>query len=227
MTGKKYRRLRKKSTYVSKGTGSKILSTGYGSIAKRRTVRKVSGKVNIRKQTEKLVREVNQKLGSLQRHYKKGTWASKKLMERLSKENLKVWSKQGKIKLKKKMTNTQLTAVNKAAHQFLASATSSNKGIQDVRKRTIEQLRKTWSIDRLDEMTTEEAETFYEMFGERDFEDISSQIPASALQLFIQDAIDSEQSEKEFIEMLKMYGLDSNDLDMQEKASRLYKKYVL
>ncbi len=226
MTGKKYRKQRKKSTYVSKGTGSKILHTPYGDIARPRRKRG-SPKISLRKRTERVVREVNERLDSLQRRYGKGTWASKKLMNRLSKENLKVWTGKGKIKLKKNMTKTQLTAINKAANQFLVSATSTNKGIQDVKRRTIEQLRKTWSIDREKEMTTEEAETFYEMFGEKDFEALADKIGSSEMQAFIQEAINSDLSENQFITMLRNYGLDTTDLDLKEKAQRLYDKYVL
>ena len=51
MQGKKYTRTRKRSSYISKGTGSKIVNTGKGSIAKKRSPRGRT-KVNLEREQE-------------------------------------------------------------------------------------------------------------------------------------------------------------------------------
>ena len=181
----------------------------------------------LEKETRKLVSKANARLDALQRRFKSGTWASKKLANRLSAGKLKMWTRQGKINLNKRMTNTQLLAVNKAVNQFLKSKTSTKQGISDVRERTIETLRRTLS-DEVEELTYDEAETYYEMFGDNDFDTLADKIPSSALQNIIIDAIDEDDSLNDFIQRLEDYsGLSMNDLDLRERANRLYEKYVL
>ena len=179
----------------------------------------------LEKETRKLVSKANARLDSLQRRYKSGTWATKKLANRLSSNKLKMF-KNGKIKLSKNPTKAQLIAVNKAINQFLSSKTSTKKGISETRRKTIESLRGTLSTD-VEEMSYDDAEKFYEMFGENDFQTLADKIGSSALQACIEDAIESGDSESDFIKRLEWYGgVSMNDLDMREAAQRLYDKYV-
>ena len=180
----------------------------------------------LEKETRKLVNKANARLDSLQRRYKSGTWATKKLANRLSSNKLKMWSKKGKIKLGKNLSKAQLLAVNKAATQFLNSATSTKKGIKATRQKTIESLRGTLSSD-IEEMSYEDAEKFYEMFGESNFQTLADKIGSSALQACIEDAIEQGDSQDDFIKRLEWYGgVSMNDLDMRDAAQKLYEKYV-
>lgn len=181
----------------------------------------------LERETKKLVSKANARLDSLQRRYKSGTWASKKLANRLSSNKMRMWTKQGKIKLSKNPTRSQLVAVNKAVTQFLNSQTSTKKGISDVREKTIESLRGTLSTD-VEEMSYDDAEKFYEMFGNNDFQTIADKIGSSALQACIEDAIENGDSESDFVKRLEWYGgVGMNDLDIRDAANRLYEKYVL
>lgn len=222
MTGKKYRRTRRKSNYISKGTGTKIIHTGEGSIAKVRVARR-KPPYDLEKETRKLVNKANARLKSLGRRFKSGTWASKKLANRLSQNKVDMW-KNGKIKLPKNPTKTQLRAVNKASSQFLASKTSTKKGIQDVRRKQIESIRLRRSVED-EEFTEEDAEDFYDMFGDNDFQYFAEKIGSSKLQEIIYDAIRNDDSEDDFLSSLDLY-ITLNDLDIREKAIRLYNKYV-
>ena len=197
---------------------------------KKSITRKLSTTKNIDKlerETKKLVSKANARLDSLQRRYKSGTWASKKLANRLSSNKMRMWTKKGKIKLSKNPTRSQLVAVNKAITQFLNSQTSTKKGISDVREKTIESLRGTLSTD-VEEMSYDDAEKFYEMFGNNDFQTIADKIGSSALQACIEDAIENGDSESDFVKRLEWYGgVGMNDLDIRDAANRLYEKYVL
>ena len=225
MQGKIYRRTRKRSSYISKGTGSKIVHTGKGSIAKKRVSRR-KPKVDLEKETRKLVSKANARLDSLQRRYRSGTWASKKLANRLSTNKIKIWNK-GKIKLGKNPSKQQLIAANKAINQFLNSLTSTKKGIRKTREKTIESLQATLSTEDK-EISYEDAESFYEMFGDNDFNYIRDYVPASTLQACIEDAIEESDSENAFIKRLEDYSdVSFNDLDMRDRAKSLYEKYVL
>ena len=197
---------------------------------KKSITRKLSTTKNIDKlerETKKLVSKANARLDSLQRRYKSGTWASKKLANRLSSNKMRMWTKKGKIKLSKNPTRSQLVAVNKAITQFLNSQTSTKKGISDVREKTIESLRGTLSTD-VEEMSYDDAEKFYERFGNNDLQTIADKIGSSALQACIEDAIENGDSESDFVKRLEWYGgVGMNDLDIRDAANRLYEKYVL
>lgn len=180
---------------------------------------------NLEKETRKLVNKANARLDSLQRKHRVGTWASKKLANRLSANKLKMWSKKGKIRLSKNPTRQQLLAVNKAVDQFLKSKTSTNKGIQDIKRKQIDTIKLRRSIEDKD-FTEEDAEDFYDMFGNDDFQSFAEKIGASALQEIIYDSIKEDDSETDFLDRLGLY-IEINNLDIREKASRLYDKYVL
>ena len=189
--------------------------------------------------TRKLISDANRRLKGLNQAGYKGTWASKKLIERLDTKVLKAWSKQGKIKVRKTLTNTQLKAIQKATQQFLTSQTSKVSGIKKVKESTLDSLRATLSKDiELDEMDVETAdieldemdvETAYEMLSNKDFDYFNNadRVGASTMWALIEDAKEYNQSEDTFISrLLNMYD-SSNDLDAIERAKRLYDRYIL
>ena len=178
----------------------------------------------LEKETRKLVSKANARLDSLQRRYKSGTWASKKLANRLSSNKMNMWSKQGKIKLGKNPTKAQMIGLNKSINQFLQSQTSTKRGIQEVKRKQIESIRLRRSVED-EEFTEEDAEDFYDMFGDNDFAYFADKIGASKLQEIIYDAIRANDSEDNFLDRLELY-IELNDLDIREKAIRLYNKYV-
>lgn len=177
--------------------------------------------------TLKLISDANRRLKGLNQAGYKGTWASKKLAERLNTKVLNAWSKQGKIKINKTLTNTQLKAIQKATQQFMASQTSKASGIKKIKESTLDSLRATLSKDiELDEM---DVETAYEMLSNKDFDYFNNadRVGASTMWALIEDAKEYEQSEDTFISrLLNMYD-SSNDLDAVERAKRLYDRYIL
>lgn len=177
--------------------------------------------------TRKLVSDANRRLKGLNQAGYKGTWASKKLADRLDTKVLNAWTKQGKIKVNKILTNTQLKAIQKATQQFMTSQTSKVSGIKKVKESTLDSLRATLSKDiELDEM---DVETAYEMLSNKDFDYFNNadRVGASTMWALIEDAKEYDQSEDTFISrLLNMYD-SSNDLDAIERAKRLYDRYIL
>ena len=175
----------------------------------------------------KLVDQANRRLKGLNQAGYKGTWASKKLAERLDTKVLKAWAKQGKIKVNKNLTNTQLKAIQKATQQFLISKTSKPSEIRKVKESTLDSLRATLSDDiELDEM---DVETAYEMLSNKDFDYFNNadRVGASTMWALIEDAKEYNQTEDTFVNMvLNMYN-SSNDLDAVDRAKRLYDRYIL
>lgn len=177
--------------------------------------------------TRKIVSDANRRLKGLNQAGYKGTWASKKLADRLDTKILNAWTKQGKIKVNKILTNTQLKAIQKATQQFMTSQTSKVSGIKKVKESTLDSLRATLSKDiELDEM---DVETAYEMLSNKDFDYFNNadRVGASTMWALIEDAKEYDQSEDTFISrLLNMYD-SSNDLDAIERAKRLYDRYIL
>ena len=98
---------------------------------------------------------------------------------------------------------------------------------KEVREKTIESLQASLSTD-IKELDYDDAEKFYEMFGDNDFQVIADKIGASALQACIEDAIENGDSEDDFVKRLEWYGgVEMNDLDIRDAARSLYEKYVM
>ena len=185
-------------------------------------------KEKLEKETKKLVGKANARLRSLERRYKRGTWASKLLRNKLSSYKVKAWTKGGRVKLKSNLTNTQLIAINKAINSFLKSKTATKQGIEEVKREQIDNIKARLGNEEVENMTDEEAEFFYEMFGEYDYERLADLVGDSALQACIQESIVQNDTEDQFIQRLQWYsGLDFQDLDKRELAIKVYNKYVL
>ena len=158
--------------------------------------------------------------------YERGTWASKKLINRLETSTLDAWSG-GKVKISKDMTITQLRAVQKATSQFMASKTSTLKGIQSVKESTKASLKATLSDEDLEEITEDEVETMYNMLSDTDFRFLSDKVGASTAWSLIEDAKESNDTENGWINRLKRYAFEINDVDMKAKALAIYNKYIM
>lgn len=158
--------------------------------------------------------------------YESGTWASKKLKDRLETSTLDAWSN-GKVKIRENMTITQLRAIQKATSQFMTSKTSTLKGIQSVKESTKASLKATLSDEDLGELTDNELETMYNMLSDTDFSFLSDKVGASTAWSLIEDAKDNNDTEKGWINRLNRYAFEINDVYMKEKALAIYNKYIV
>lgn len=205
----------------------------------------------ILKQVQNEVREANKRLDKLERgydvnrakrnpktgrferptniqerkSYKSGTWSSKKLKERLTTETTKAW-KDNRISINKRMSVTQLKAVQKATRQFMRSVTSTVPGIERVKKETISSLSGTLSTEEK-KVTEEEAETLYNMLADDEFNTLVDKIGASTSWALIEDAKEANDTENQFITRLSRYAFKINDETMKSKALKIYEKYVI
>lgn len=158
--------------------------------------------------------------------YKSGTWASKKLIDRLETSTLDAWSN-GKVKIRENMTITQLRAIQKATSQFMTSKTSTLKGIHSVKESTKASLKATLSDEDLGELTDSEVETMYNMLSDTDFSFLSDKVGASTAWSLIEDSKDNNDTEKGWINRLNRYAFEINDVDMKAKALAIYNKYIV
>lgn len=146
---------------------------------------------------KKFAKRANQRIVRLEREFGKDKWAVKNLRDRLDTQKLNAWTKTGRIKYNKSMTITELRAVIKATKQFLNSQTSTKRGIKQVRKKQIEGIKRSMSID--EEFTYEEAEALYRLFEDTDFTYfVAKYFTASEFWSLIQEAKDQNLDENRF-----------------------------
>lgn len=199
-----------------------------------RSYRRVPKKKNLDPEyirTRAVLNEVNRKLERLSKKGYAGTWSSKKLMDRLQggrMDAIKVSRKGGKTRLdiNRRINKTEMMAIQKASRQFLVSKTSTPEGIKQTRESVIESLRASLG-DEEKELTYDEAEFFYNMLGDNDFDDFVAKVGASTMWNHIDDAIEAGDTEEKFLKRLERYSLSLEDVDLREKAKRIYEKYVI
>lgn len=175
----------------------------------------------------KQVQKVNQRLKSLERQYAKGkgTWSVKLLRDKMDTNKIGAW-KNNRLTISKDMTRTQLIAVQRASSQFLASKTSTKKGVNEVREETKESLYRTLKLQD-DDLTKADIDDFYILLGDADARPFlkTDVMGGSALQIAISDAISYNDTEQQFLERMETF-INIADSELREKARRLYKKYV-
>ena len=207
-----------------------------GSRAYRKTPKKTKSSyskesLKIYRQTQQKLAEVNKRLEKLSKNGYSGTWASRKLLNRLSGEKTNVIERTQKggqitgLKLKGKVSNTAMIAIQKASQQFLNSATSTVAGIKSVRERTIESLGVSLSTKKR-KISNEEAEFLYEMLNDSDFLDFQQMVGASTMWNLIEDAREKHDSQNRFLKRLEDYAISLEDKDLREKAISLYEKFI-
>ena len=145
-----------------------------------------------------------------------------------------------RIKLKPKMTKTDLTQVLKNTKQFLVSKTSTKKGIEEAKAEAIKSLQSTLNLNkRKNKISDKDAEYMYNMLSNKDFDRFNIKrkghedefIGASALWSEIDQAIDRYNKTgindpETFIERLQMLREQDFSLDDKLAAARIYGRYV-
>lgn len=192
----------------------------------------MDNKEDLIKEVRKQVKATNRKLKNLDAKGYYNSFSSKKLFERLGGSNSMLKMSDGKVlgvKIKKNVTMTDLHKLAKATKNFLQSETSTPRSIRNVVKRTKESMYKTLSIDSGKDISMADIETYYDMLGDKDFDffNTKDRIGASSMWAMIDEAIDRDMSQSDFIKMFDGANIDVNDLDIKEKIINIYNKYVL
>ena len=176
------------------------------------------------KEVRKLSQKVNTRLKSLERKIKSGTWASRKLKNRLSTKRLKAW-KFDRVNVGKNISTTDLKMIQKALEQFLNSKTSTKRGIEEAKDRVKESIKTTLNESGYD-LTDEEADTFYSMLEDEDFNYFADKVGASTMWAIMDDVIEYNESDTKFANRIERYVATINDLDTLDKVQNLYNKYI-
>ena len=187
--------------------------------------------------TKEEVKKANKRLKRLKKSGEYGSYASKKLFNRLDSKTLNVLQKTRKGRTKEvkriyinknwnKLTNTDLNAILKATQQFLGSKTSRVSGIRKQRSSTIKAIKGLLSDENGKRVTNADAEFYYDMLENKDFDWFNEKVGASAMWGLIDDAIESEDSADDWVARLEKYAMTLNDEDAKMRALKLYNKYI-
>ncbi len=181
---------------------------------------------------KKLGKRANQRIVRLERAFGKDTWATRDLRDKLAIEPLQAWTKSGRVKYNKSMTEAQMKATIKATNQFLnATGISTVRGIKKARKKAVQTIQQRFSTDAKN-MSYEEAETFLEIWEDTDVNGITNYLEGSDVQAFVDVAKEKREDFNTFYDKLKRY--QKYNLGKTSKtgesitmlAKKIYKKYI-
>lgn len=184
-------------------------------------------KEDLLREINKLKKQANKQIKDVEKTIGENTWAVRKLRDRLESETVRAFSEHHNVLANKKMSITQLRAVNKALQQFMSSKTSTVAGIEEVRQEVIQKISKTLTEDRGRNISYDEAETLYNMFTDNDTDELIKDMGASAFWDVLESAKEASDSEEQFADRIARYAQREIDVDMRRKISNICYKYVL
>lgn len=189
----------------------------------------------------RISKTANQRILRIERKVgKKDTWGVKTLKKDLDTLAVSGWTKKGRIRLSKKMTEAQVKATIKHTLTFLKSKASTTRGIEDIKKKTIESITlRLYGKHNLKDLTNEqkarlksidyeEAQVLYSIFDDKDSRDIMQYVPSSAFSNMIEDARKSGRitSEEKLQDYFKSYIYNvKQDKDLMRAFTGVYNKY--
>ena len=175
---------------------------------------------------KKLSKKANQRIVRLEREFGTENLAIRNLRDKLAIEPLQAWTASGRVKVNKSMSEIQMKATIKATNQFIHSKLSTKSGIKKAKKKAIETLRVRFSTD-VKELTTEEAEVLYNIFTDKDVNQITNFVQGSDAQAVTDNAREQNQSFNDFVAVMnsvKKYNGHRGNYD--DILRKLYMKYV-
>lgn len=181
---------------------------------------------------KKLSKRANQRLVRLEREFGKDSWGAKELKSLLDNEQLKGWTVTGRVKVNKSMDIETMQAIIKATEKFLKNkATSTVSGIKKIRKKQIENIKKSqanFNVDTGDfeDLSYSEAESLYSIFEDKNYQNISSYMKASEVWALISEAKENNMTKNQFLDNVKNYIDFGTDKDIKKSFEGIYNKYV-
>ena len=185
------------------------------------------------RQINKEIRDVNDMLERLYRHGEKNTWASKRLLARLNTVRRAVNPKTKQLRavdLNRKLTVGEIREYQKSLQAFKESETSTIKGIRRIENRVKDKIKQTvTTIDeqgKLNMPTKKETEALYNLFEDKNFQDLTETIKASELWGLLTNAKEMDDSPDDFVENVSNYVLDIEDEDIKNALKHVYQNFL-
>lgn len=206
-------------------------------VSKRKRGKKLPTKkddmAQIVRQINKEIRDVNDMLERLYRHGEKNTWASKRLLARLNTVRRAVNPKTKQLRvidLNRKLTVGEIREYQKSLQAFKESETSTIGGIRRIENRVKDKIRQTvTTIDeqgKLNMPTKKETEALYNLFEDKNFQDLTETIKASELWGLLTNAKEMDDSPDDFVENVSNYVLDIEDEGIKNALKHVYQNFL-
>ena len=171
---------------------------------------------------KKEVSKANSRLARLQSYTGRDvSWAGKKLQQVLDNEKIGAWTPSSRISINKDMNLQQLQRVDKAIKEFLDNKSMSTiRKIKKQKQTSMEGFKTTFDV------SDAEAQAMYEAFEDDLLSWAYRKIDPSNFWGLQRDAIETNMTEKTFIDNMYSLSQMQQDKDISEKFSEIYKKYV-
>lgn len=159
--------------------------------------------------------------------YGSNSWASKKLNDKLSTvKGLKM--KSGKLHISSSLKANDLRAINKAVTNFLNSKTSTIEGIQEVSSNIKDNISNLVE-DVKPDLTSDELNTLYNFFEDKDFNYITKYIDPSELMILVTETAQEGGNSDDFLRKIENYIYSDSlyqDEDLVNALENIYNKFV-
>lgn len=172
----------------------------------------------------KLAKRANQRILRLEREFGFETGVVKRLQYRLDSQVVNAWTKGGRVRYNKSMSEKQMKATLKALKDFNASIQSRVSGAKKLFKYRAEQIAKAFDLSP-EEIDRGDVEKFYEIVAERRSR-ILELIDPSRFFALVQEAKDISATFEQWIKILEQEIEIGNDKELITDAYYLYNKYV-
>lgn len=172
-----------------------------------------------------LSKRANQRIVRLEREFGKNTWATKYLKEKLEAEPLQAWSKKGRIKVNKSMSEVQMSATIKATREFLNSSISTKRGIKKAKQKAIKTLKIRFSTE-VSDISYKEAEVLTRFFDDKELNGITNFIQGSDVLAIIEEAREQNADYSTFASQMESIVRWNKGTSFENLLRKIYTKYV-
>lgn len=173
----------------------------------------------LQSEAKRLAKQVNQQILRLEREANGDVISIMHLRNKLDQKSVNGWTKSGRVKFNKKLSDDQLESIITAMQQFKKEKTSTIQGL----KKELEKTRK---------QTGEKDFTYQDMFDYKiittDLEGwITQHVQASKYHHITKWSKEKQRTEEQYIaDIIKASEDLTNDNETRQRISRLYDKYV-
>lgn len=191
---------------------------------------------------KKKVSIANQRMDKIEKVYGKKSWGTKKVYDKFENNLEHLLTKNGRISIKKSYSDFELRAINRITTNFLKSkSTSTLIGVRNLIKNVKKGISDTLDVD------AKEAEVLYNTFFDDTLKWLFQYIEPSDAWALIEESNIKGFSKDRFIKeidnivdvdrlnqknklskkYLQKISFNINDLDIKEKLSAIYDRYVI
>lgn len=174
----------------------------------------------------KLIKRANQRIVRIEKRYGKDRWAVKRLKADLDNDLLNAWTKKGRIRVPKNVSEDDIEKIKLLTQKFLEKETSKLSGIKSKEKDIKDNIKQKARVNDID-ISDDEVETIFESLSDDNVEWLMDETRlGSDVWIFMAEAKEKRESKNQFATRVLDYISNTNDEDAKNKLERIYDKYL-